>query len=244
LSADTSQIKDGKKQSDKKNNLMSAKCTDRVCSIVKECKGVCSILQPLDDVQSKKVLDLEIAEESKLVQFGAGIENQGVKEVLTRDVVLLITNDETFEYRDPTILLKANDEIVGEEISDSVKLEEIRGKPGYFFTGKSSRPFVIYTHKLRGRRGVPLKFTTLAFSLPLPHEGLKKRLEKNDGICDSICGWPSRSADQYLKQTFNLPADNVRLGTLLVGFNIKANSKMNKKQAPSEKVINGNKSQD
>jgi hypothetical protein len=209
---------------------MSAKCTERVCSIVKECKGVCSVLQPLDDAQRKRVLDLEIAEESKLVQFGAGIENQGVKEVLTRDVVLLITNNETFEYKDPTILLKANDEIVGEEISDPARLEEIRGKPGYFFTGKGSRPFVIYTHKLRGKKGVPVKFTTLPFSLP--HEGFKKGLESTDGISDLICGWPSRSVDQYLKQTFNLPTDDLRLGTLLVGFNITASSKKTEKRAP------------
>jgi hypothetical protein len=225
LSAEKNQIKDGKTQSDCRGDMMTAKCTERVCSIVKECKGVCSILEELDDSQRKKVLELEIAEESKLLQFGAGIENQGVKEVLTRDVVLLITNDETFEYRDPTILLKANDEIVGEEISDPAKLEEIRGKPGYFFTGKGSRPFVIYTHKLRAKRGVPVKFTTLPFSLP--HEGLKG-LESTDGIGDLICGWPSRSVDQYLKQTFSLPMDDVRLGTLLVGFNITASPKKSK----------------
>jgi hypothetical protein len=197
---------------------MSVKYTERVCSIVKECKGVCSILQELDEEQRKKVLALEIVEESKLVQFGAGIENQGVKEVLTRDVVLLITNDETFEYRDPTILLKANDEIVGEEISDPAKLNEMKGKPGYFFTGKSSRPFVIYTYKLRARKGVPVKFVTLPFSLP--HEGLKKEIENSNGISDLICGWPSRSTDLYLKQTFNLNTEDIRLGTLLVGFNI------------------------
>ena len=229
LSTKTNQTDNRKTKSGRRADLTSAKCTERVCSIVKECKGVCSILQELDDSQRKKVLELETAEESKLVQFGAGIENQGVKEVLTRDVVLLITNDETFEYRDPTILLKANGEIVGEEISDPVKLEEIRGKPGYLFTGKSSRPFVIYTYKLRGKRGVPVKFTTLPFSLP--HDGFKKGLENTDGIKDLTCGWPSRSVDQYFKKTFNLSMEDVRLGTLLVGFNITTSPKKPEKRA-------------
>ena len=114
--------------------MMSKECVEKVCSILKECKGVCSILEELNNSQRKKILELEKAEETKLVQFGAGIENQGAKEVLTRDVVLLITNNQNFEYRDPTIVLKANDEVVGEEISDRAKLEEIRGKPGYFMT--------------------------------------------------------------------------------------------------------------
>lgn len=206
--------------------MMSKECVEKVCSIVKECRGVCSILEELNDSRRKKILELEKAEENKLVQFGASIENQGVKEVLTRDVVILITNDQNFEYRDPTIVLKANDEVVGEEISDRAKLEEIRGKPGYFVSGKSERPFVIYTHKLRGKRGVPVKFITLPFSLP--HDRLGKGLENTDEISDLICGWPSRSVDQYLKQAFGIPTDDVRLGTLLVGFNIKASSQKSK----------------
>ena len=205
---------------------MSKECVEKVCSIVKECRGVCSIVEILNDTQRKKILELEKAEENKLVQFGACIENQGVKEVLTRDVVLLITNNQNFEYRDPTIILKAEEEVVGEEISDKAKLEEIRGKPGYFFTGKGERPFVIYTHKLRGKKGVQVKFVTLSFSLP--HDRLRKGLENDDGVSDLICGWPSRSVDQYLKQTFGIPADDVRLGTLLVGFNIEKNPENSK----------------
>ncbi len=214
------------KKADRQVRDTSAEYARRVCSLVKGCKGVCSILGELDDLQRKKVLELEKAEEGKLVQFGTGIENQSIKEVLKRDVILLITNDEKFEYREPTIILKADDEVVGEEISDAAKLEEIRGKPGYFFTGKSERPFVFYTHKLRGRKGVQVKFVTLPFSLP--HDELRKGLENVDGISDLICGWPSKSVDLYLKQTFNLPVDDVRLGTLLVGFNIKADSENSK----------------
>jgi hypothetical protein len=205
---------------------MSKECVEKVCSIVKECRGVCSIVEELDDTQRKKILELEKAEENKLVQFGAGIENQGVKEVLTRDVVLLITNNQNFEYRDPTIILKAEEEVVGEEISDKARLDEIRGKPGYFVTGKSERPFVIYTHKLRGKRGVPVKFITLPFSLP--DDRLRKGLEDTDGVSDLICGWPSRSVDQFLKQTFGIPTDDVQLGTLLVGFNSKASPQKGK----------------
>lgn len=201
----------------------SAGCTERVCSLLKECKGVCSILEELDDSQRKTVLELEKAEEDKLVPFGASIENQSINEVLKRAVVLLITTNEKFEYREPTIILKADDEVVGEEISDPAKAEEIRGKPGYLFTGKNDRPFVIYTHKLRGRKGVQIKFVTLPFSLP--HDGFRKGLKNVDGISDLTCGWPSRSADLYLKQTFNLPTDDLQLGTLLIGFNIVASSK-------------------
>ena len=210
--------------------MMSKECVEKVCSILKECKGVCSILEELNNSQRKKILELEKAEETKLVQFGAGIENQGAKEVLTRDVVLLITNNQNFEYRDPTIVLKANDEVVGEEISDRAKLEEIRGKPGYFMTGKSERPFVIYTHKLRGKRGVPVKFITLPFLLP--HDRLRKGLENTDEINDLICGWPSRSVDLYLKQAFGIPTSDIQLGTLLVGFNVKTSEK---KKMPSAK---------
>ncbi len=121
-----------------------------------------------------------------------------------------------FEYKDPTIILKAGDEIVGEEISDPQKLEEIRGKPGYLISGKG---FVIYTHKLRGRKGLKVQFITLPFSLP--HEGLRNGNVKIKGVKDIICGWPSRSVDLYIKQKYKIPVEDIKLGTLLVGLTSK-----------------------
>ncbi|MGD0072293.1 MAG: OsmC family protein [Candidatus Bathyarchaeia archaeon] len=195
---------------------MSEECIDKVCSLVKECKGVCSIVKVLDEEERKKLLELETAEEGNLIQFGASIQNQGMKEVLSRDVVLLVVNDNNFEYKDPTIILKAGEEVVGEEIFDPAKLNEMKGKPGYLITGKG---FVIYTHKFRGKKGLKVQFITLPFSFP--YEGLKKGSAEVKGATDFICGWPSRSVDLYLKKAHNIETQDLKLGTLLFGFNRK-----------------------
>ncbi len=194
---------------------MSKACVDKACSLIKECKGVCSIVKVLDEKERSKLLELEKAEEGSMVQFGAGFENQGMAEALSRDVVILIINDNTFEYREPTIVLKADEEIVGEIVSDPEKIREMKNKPGYLVSGNN---FVIYTHKLRGKKGIKMKFITLPFSLP--HDGLKNG-SADFGVTDVICGWPSRGVDSYIKSQYNLETKDLNIGTLLVGFNVK-----------------------
>lgn len=194
---------------------MPEECIEKACSLIKECKGVCSIVKVLDEDERKKLLELEKAQEGSMNQLGAGYENQSMNEVLTRDIVILIVNDNSFEYREPTITLKAGEEVIGEVINDPAKISEMKNKPGYLVSGNN---FVIYSHKLRGRKGVKLKFITLPFSLP--HEGLKSG-SIDIGATDVVCGWPSREVDVYLKNTYNLDTKDFKIGTLLVGFNIK-----------------------
>lgn len=187
----------------------------KVCSAIKECKGVCSIVKVLDEDERKKLFELEKAQEGSMNQLGAEYENQSMIEVLTRDVVLLIVNDNSFEYREPTITLKAGEEVVGEVVNDPAKICEMKGKPGFLVSGNN---FVIYSHKLRGRKGVKLKFITLPFCFP--HDGLRNG-SVDIGATDVICGWPSREVDAYLKSTYDLDTKDLKIGTLLVGFNIK-----------------------
>ncbi len=188
---------------------------DKICCLLKQCEGICSIIKELDDLERKKIMQMELEEGTKLLQFGATIENQSVKEALSRDFVLLVTNNQNFEYKEPTIILKAGDEIVGEQIFDPNMLDELRGKPGHFLSG---RDFIIYTHKLRKMRGIPLRFVTLPFSLP--NEEIKKVAKDLHGAKDLICGWPSRTVDLYIKKLFNIDTTDIKLGTLLVGFNV------------------------
>ncbi len=194
---------------------MSGEYVEKACSLIKECKGVCSVVKVLDEKERSKLLELEKAEEGSMSQFGAGFENQGMKEALCRDVVILIINDNSFEYREPTIVLKAGEEVMGEIISDPAKLQEMKNKPGYMVSGNN---FVIYTHKMRGRKGLKMKFITLPFSLP--HDNLKNG-SANIGVTDVICGWPSRAVDLYIKEKYKIEAKDLKIGTLLVGFNIK-----------------------
>jgi hypothetical protein len=188
---------------------------DQICCLLKQCKGICSIIKKIDDLERKKIMELELQEETKLLQFGATIENQSVKEALSRDFVLLVTNNQNFEYKEPTIILKAGDEIVGEQILDANLLTELRGKRGYFLSGND---FVIYTYKLRKMGRTQLRFITLPFSFP--NEEIKKVVKDLYGAKDLICGWPSRAVDLYIKRLFNLDTKDIRLGTLLVGFNV------------------------
>ncbi len=194
---------------------MTTSKIDEICCLLKQCEGICSIIKELNDLERKKIMQMELEEEKKLLQFGATIENQSVKEALSRNVVLLVVNNQDFEYKEPTIILKAGDEVVGEQILDLNLLNELRGKPGHFLSG---RDFIIYTHKLRKMRGTPLRFVTLPFSLP--NEEIKKVVKDLHGAKDLICGWPSRTVDLYIKKLFNIDAINIKLGTLLVGFNI------------------------
>jgi hypothetical protein len=199
----------------KETTIMSGDCVDKVCSLVQECSGVCNIIGTITDDIRKKLLELETKEENTLTSMGAFQVNQSMKEALSRDVIILIVNNNKFQYKDPTFVMKAGEEILGEEVKDPQKLAEIRGKPGYMVSGSG---FVIYTHKMRGRKGLKVQFITLPFNLP--HDGLRNGSVKIEGVKDIVCGWPSRSVDLFIKQTFNIPTDDVRLGTLLVGFNL------------------------
>jgi hypothetical protein len=72
---------------------MSDQCVNKVCSIVQECSGVCNVIGVLDEETRKMLLDLETKEEGNMTQLGATQENQGMKDVLSRDVVILVVND-------------------------------------------------------------------------------------------------------------------------------------------------------
>jgi hypothetical protein len=189
---------------------------EKACSLLKEHKGVCSVVGQLNKSQQEKILKMELEEQKKSMMLNACSENQSVKEVLSRDVVLLLTNDQNYEYKQPTILLKAGDEVVGEEIMDKAKLEELKHTPGCYALGSD---MIVYTRKLRQMKGVPLKFVTLPFCLT--DEKVVEKIEALPGVQDLICGWPSRSVDFYLKNEFRMKTDDLRIGTLLVGFDLR-----------------------
>ena len=180
-----------------------------VSSFLKRCKGVCAV-KPLTKLERQKILEIEKEEEKKSF-MGASFENEGVRVALSRDVVMLMVTDLKYKYKEPTIVLKAGDEVVGEEIMDPKKLGELKRKPSHYLIGHD---FIVYTHKLRKLRGRPLRFIMLPFSFS------DERIKDIPGVRDPICGWPSRTADPYLKKLLNVETSDIKLGTVLVAFNI------------------------
>jgi len=176
----------------------------KVKSALESIKGVLGI-KILSQEERNVILELE-QEAEKHVLFGLGKGlNTGLREILKRDIIVAITNDNEFEWPpEPAIQLVSNDEVIGEEIKSPEKAEEYK-KQGHVVAGN----LVIYrTKSIMSARNFNVVFPPMSFKL------FERISEFTDIISASPCP-PSHLFICEKMGTENAP------GTILVGFNIK-----------------------
>lgn len=172
-------------------------------------KGVVGLLR-LSKEDLQRIQQLEENDEQRMYTGATGGCNEGVREVLRRDLVFAIAKTSEFPQAvAPTVTLVSNGEIVGEEVVDSKKAETLKNQPGIVFVGEK---FVLYRDRVRRH---PANESTFLFP-PLPFPLLKQM----DRITDVVSASPAASTDLYVKSKGGWNVADVRLGTILVGFNL------------------------
>lgn len=178
-------------------------------SEIKSVKGVGETFIINED-DRKAISELEKkADQMTLMGLGIG-DNQGVKKVLTCDIVMPFTTDMNYEWPpDPNVVLMHNGEMVGEDMSDACKLKEWEEKDDALVIGN----IVIYgksilTNVMGG--GEPLVVVLPPKDCP--------PVEKVAGVKEAILASPSPPTDEYLKERMNLKME-AGTGTFLLGIN-------------------------
>ena len=152
----------------------------------------------LDEEERRQVKTLE----------GSGCLNRGLVEVLALQHVCALLSDAEFRHESaPCVQWVVEGTVIGEEVTDPKRREALLASPA---VGKMGDNFLLYYDRMKEARGKAPKFVFR----PLPFA----EAAACDGITDVVCASPGSAVDLYLKQRFDWPRQDPRLGTILVGF--------------------------
>lgn len=163
----------------------------------------------LNEDDKEKIFELEKkAEGAVLMGMGVG-DNQGIKEVLRREVIIAFTTNMNYVWPEgPNVILMQYGEKVGEDIYDSEKLEECKQCKDMVVMGN----FVIY----RSAVPKPKDAKKEPITVVLPAQKCKD-LECVSSITNVVLASPSTPSDEYIRSVMGLePA--VGQGTFILGF--------------------------
>jgi hypothetical protein len=185
--------------------------TERHLTSVKGLKGIqdAFVLQEADRFA---LYDIELEAEKKSF-MGMGLTyNSGIREVLRRPVVVLAITTVEFEWGCQSVLvLKKGDEIVGQEVSDPDRIQELRNCPDVHFL---HRNFVIYKDRVRFPQDIVEK--KCCFELPCMET--KDSIPGLKQMGPGVYCFPSTPGDIFLKGRYYGGLDERGTGTVLFGF--------------------------
>ena len=164
----------------------------------------------LDSEAKKRVLELEDLVRKEGTSFGiAAYYNEGVVEVLSREYVCVVLNNNKFRHAsEPSLFWVAGDIVIGEEVTDPQRLKALKKKGSVKILKKN---FVLHFDRMKKARGQPPLFVVRGLSFP--------ELEGIAEIHDILSASPVGSADIYFKEQFGWDTSATELGTILTGFN-------------------------
>ena len=182
---------------------------EKVEAVLRSTKGILDV-KWLDPEAQKKTLELE----QDVCQEGlcgtGGYYNEGVADVLARKYVCVVLNNNEFRHATaPSLFWIAGNVVIGEEVIDAVRLQELAGDENVKVFRKN---FVIYYDRMKAARGKAPKFVVRG--LPFPE------IEGVAGIRKVLSASPIGSADVYFKERFGWDVRAHDLGTILIGFNL------------------------
>lgn len=182
---------------------------DVICRI-KSMKGV-EDTYILSEEDKEKILELERkAEGAVLMGLGVG-DNQGIKEVFKRQVIIAFTTNMNYIWPEgPNVILMQYGEKVGEDIYDPEKLEECKKCNDMLVMGN----FVIYKSSVPKPKDAKKEPITVV----LPPQKCQD-VECVEGVTNAVLASPSTPSDEYIRSVMDLkPA--VGLGTFIIGFDL------------------------
>jgi hypothetical protein len=181
---------------------------EKVRQRLKEIQGVGETYVLLEeDREIIKELEKK-ADEMTLMGIGRG-DNRGIKEVLKKDVVIPFTTSMDYVWPCcPNVVLMHHDRVVGEDMDDEHKLNELKHCKDNLIIGN----IVIYDKDLL--RSIDPKNDPLIVVLP-PKPCVE--VEELPHICNVALASPSPPTDEYLKQRMGFPQSH-GTGTFILGF--------------------------
>ncbi|WP_410508871.1 hypothetical protein RSJ42_00905 [Methanosarcina hadiensis] len=182
---------------------------DVLCRI-KAMKGV-EDTYILSEEDKQKILELEKkAEGAVLMGMGVG-DNQGIKEVLNRQLIIAFTTNMDYVWPEgPNVVLMQYGEKIGEDVYDPAKLEECKKCKDMLVMGN----FVIY----RSAVPKPAEAKKEPITVVLPPQKCKD-LECVNELTNIVLASPSTPSDEYIRSVMGLkPA--VGMGTFIIGFDL------------------------
>ncbi|HWQ48126.1 MAG TPA: hypothetical protein VN414_04105 [Methanosarcina sp.] len=182
---------------------------DAVCKI-KAMKGV-EDTYILSEEDKEKILELEKkAEGAVLMGLGIG-DNQGIKEVFKRQVIIAFTTNMNYVWPEgPNVVLMQYGEKVGEDVYDPEKLEECKKCNDMLVMGN----FVVYKSSVPKPKDAKKEPITVV----LPPQKCQN-VECVEGVTNVVLASPSTPSDEYIRSVMDLkPA--VGLGTFIIGFDL------------------------
>ena len=191
------------------------KTNDLMTGVLRKVKGLQESC-PLRQEDYRPILEKEQeAEERSLMGLGKVI-NTGVREILNSDFVYVALTTMEFDWGcHATLVLKKDQEVVGEEVRDEAVIAELSEKENVWFLHKN---FVVYKDKISFPQDIMKK--VCYFEIPcLPADFCF--LENDKFQCHSILyANPSALCDLYLKEKYFAGLDQKGLGTILVGVKL------------------------
>ena len=182
---------------------------DKVESILRNVEGTVGVY-PLSRVELRRILELEKKYEENASGSSTRYLNLGVREVSKRQVALAVVKTSNFPRPvSPTIVLVSDGVIVGEEIVDSAKNEELGKNPKAILI---DRQFVMYQDRVKSHPASDSVFQFPPTPFPL--------LEKMEEIRDVVSASPSALSDLYIKEKGGWQVADPQLGTILIGFDL------------------------
>jgi hypothetical protein len=163
----------------------------------------------LPDEDRESLRQLENETNVRLGLPGMDIVNEGIKDALARQHLVIISHSPALRHPPgPIIVICDGEHLVGEEIWGPGQLEKLSKDPSALFLGKS---LVLYRDALAQARGKPLK---LAYrGLPFPE------IEEVPGVKDVVSITITVPVHSRFSEKAGWNPSNPNLGTVLIGFN-------------------------
>lgn len=183
----------------------------KVLSKINAIKGVRQALV-LTEEDRRKVKELEEEAETH-VMMGLGYgENQGIKTALQREVVIAFVTDNNYVWPlGPNLILKWKGRVIGEELTEPQKIEELKNKENVVLMGN----FALYKDRMPKASDMVKEPSTVIFP-PKPCSEIKETQD----VCDAVQASPCAPTDTYLKKRMSANLGDPRLGTFIIGFNL------------------------
>jgi hypothetical protein len=161
------------------------------------------------DEDRKALRQLETEANLQLGLPGLDIVNEGINAVLDRQHVVLVHHSPALRHPPgPIIVICDEDRIVGEEVWEPRRAEQLSEDPSAILLGKS---LVLHRDALVRARGKPLKLAYRA--LPF------LELEEVPGVQDVVSVTLTIPVHSQFAKKAGWDPDNPDLGTVLIGFN-------------------------
>lgn len=182
--------------------------TLQVIRVLQHVKGV-EAAQVVQKIHHSKILKKESLMEYHLSNKAAAWRNEGLRDVLKRNVITSISHNSGLRHPPgPTVVLISGGIILGEEVWKKDKILEFKKNSGEILIGKN---FVLHKDTLKARS---LRRPIFVFpSLPFPE------VEVVDGVKDVASASLSVSTDIFIKEIMGWSHIDPTLATVLIGFN-------------------------